>query len=295
MFFKYFDRGCVLDWGSKLRDYSSSISDATKKYWENAVAENRSYKTDFDIGADTIEMSDIISDFLSVEETKMLLNDINQAYGTDTNEMLIIALVLAITKLTGLKEVELELEGHGREEISEDIDVSRTVGWFTSMYPVRLNTQGKELNSNIKLLKEQLRKVPNKGFDYGILKYITSTLNYKTENMVRFNYLGQFNNNLKGNLIKILNDDTGNDIGIQNKLTYLIEVIAIIIDDKLKVSLTYSKNKLKKQTILNLKNEFINQIRELIKQCGLIKRREFTPSDFEGVEISQEDLDILFK
>lgn len=269
MFLKYFDRGCVFDCGNKLRDYSSSILDTTKKYWENAAAENRSYKTDFDIGDDTIEMSDIISDFLSVEETKMLLNDINQAYGTDTNEMLIIALVLAITKLTDVEEVELELEGHGREEISEDIDVS--------------------------LLKEQLRKVPNKGFDYGILKYITSTLNYKTENMVRFNYLGQFNNNLKGNLIKILNDDTGNDIGIQNKLTYLIEVIAIIIDDKLKVSLTYSKNKLKKQTILNLKNEFISQIRELIKQCGLIKEREFTPSDFEGVEISQEDLDILFK
>src|ERR1041384_4469671 len=67
----------------------------------------------------------------------------------------------------------VEMEGHGREEISKEVDVTRTVGWFTTKYPVVVElSESGEVVASLKRLKEALRGIPMKGIGYGVLKYL---------------------------------------------------------------------------------------------------------------------------
>jgi len=104
-----------------------------------------------------------------------------------------------LTKWTRKSQIAIDLEGHGREEIFDDVDLSRTVGWFTTLFPVLLEAPKKEEKEQlIKLTKEKLRAIPNRGIGYGILRYLCqdSTVHQELATIVTpeisFNYLGQF-------------------------------------------------------------------------------------------------------
>ena len=90
------------------------------------------------------------------------------------------------------------MEGHGREELFEDVDVSRTVGWFTSKYPVKLEAESEEIGEALKEIKELMRAIPKRGIGYGVLRYVSEDEEVKRRMRVggkaevRFNYLGQF-------------------------------------------------------------------------------------------------------
>ena len=89
------------------------------------------------------------------------------------------------------------LEGHGREIITENMDTSRTVGWFSNLYPVLLLVSPeREISDAIKSVKEQLRRVPDKGIGYGVLKYINKEKKFAGKECwdIVFNYLGQLDN-----------------------------------------------------------------------------------------------------
>src|ERR1044072_1414049 len=89
------------------------------------------------------------------------------------------------------------MEGHGREEVSQGVDVSRAVGWFTSIYPVVLESKAaEEVGTALKRIKEQLRAVPRRGLGYGVLRYlgsgeVSARLREMPRAQVGFNYLGQ--------------------------------------------------------------------------------------------------------
>jgi amino acid adenylation domain-containing protein/non-ribosomal peptide synthase protein (TIGR01720 family) len=281
-------------WTEELRRYGTSVTEEME-YWNQVIVNQIEYDIDFDLGMDTFEHSSELTEELSEEETQVFLKIPYEVYSTDTNEMLIIALSLAISKLTGKEALSLELERHGREEISNEVDVSRTVGWFTSMYPVNLSTTGDNLNSQIKSLKEQLRGVLNKGFNFGVLKYISRMLIPDNKKLIRFNYLGDFDNTLNGSLLQAASEDIGSEYGMQNHMTCLIEVNCMVINKRLKISVTYSKNKFMKSSMLFFIKEFTDQIRELVNYCCYKDEIELTPSDFEELDISQDDLEFLFQ
>ena len=110
---------------------------------------------------------------LTEEETTRLVKEAPRAYRTEINDMLLTALGKALSEWSGERHVAVELEGHGREDIVEGLDISRTVGWFTTMYPVVLELdEGQELGEQLIGVKEQLRSIPNKGIGYGVLKYL---------------------------------------------------------------------------------------------------------------------------
>ncbi|WP_231887376.1 condensation domain-containing protein, partial [Paenibacillus jamilae] len=137
----------------------------------------------------------------SEQETRLLLQESHRAYNTEVNDLLLTALGSALYNWSGQKRVLVNLEGHGREAIVPDIDITRTVGWFTSQYPVLLDVDGtSEVGQRIKQVKEDLRHVPRKGIGYGILKYMSqndalSCLSLQPE--ISFNYLGQFDQDLE--------------------------------------------------------------------------------------------------
>jgi NRPS condensation-like uncharacterized protein len=115
-----------------------------------------------------------ISVSLDIEETRVLLQEVPKAYNTQINDVLLTALVQAFKEWTGQRYLLVDLEGHGREAIFEDVDLSRTVGWFTTIFPVLLNL-GKvsEPGEVLKSIKEQLRRIPNNGIGYGLLRYLS--------------------------------------------------------------------------------------------------------------------------
>jgi aryl carrier-like protein len=108
---------------------------------------------------------------LNADLTRQLLQQAPAAYRTQVNDLLLTALARVVCRWSGAESALIELEGHGREDLFDDVDLSRTVGWFTSAYPVRL-TPATELGDSIKQVKEQLRGVPHKGIGFGLLRYL---------------------------------------------------------------------------------------------------------------------------
>src|SRR6185436_6167996 len=99
--------------------------------------------------------------------TDDLINRANRAYTTKTSDLLITALALALQEYMGASDVLLNLEGHGREELFDDVDVTRTVGWFTSSYPCLFALpQQPPLALAITTVKEALRDTPKNGIGY---------------------------------------------------------------------------------------------------------------------------------
>lgn len=157
-----------------------------------------------------------VESVLDAKTTEALLTTAHVPYRTQVNDLLLTALTQAVTQWSGDNQMLLALEGHGRTDLSNSIDLSRTVGWFTNQFPLSLHNVGDmgEANSQsaqsiaqqangsaqstdmgqlICSIKEQLRAVPNSGVGYSILRYLNNdpVLNNHTRPEILFNYLGQ--------------------------------------------------------------------------------------------------------
>lgn len=188
-------------WAQKLTAYAQSDTAKQKlNYWQSISRKHITrLPIDYVLGANTVASTRIVSVSLSAEDTRTLLQEIPKAYKTQINDILLTALVQAFSKWTGGNSVLLNFEGHGREDLFDDVDLSRTVGWFTTIFPVLLELKAADnLGDAIESIKEQLRAVPKRGIGYGVLRYlsgdadITSQLSAKPQPEVSFNYLGQF-------------------------------------------------------------------------------------------------------
>ncbi|QNR66933.1 amino acid adenylation domain-containing protein [Paenibacillus peoriae] len=281
-------------WNQEMQNYGDHIQAEEREYWRQVCRDRAVYPIDYDRGADRIDQCAILQGELNEIDTQRLTRSANAAYGTEAHELLLIALVFAATKNTGQSKVTFELEGHGREEISNRVNISRTIGWFTSMYPVNLYVESDSLSSQIKGLKEQIRHVPKKGLDYGILTYMQNEIDENSDKHIRFNYLGDLGASLNQTVFASAKEDSGNESDGANHLTSLMDINVIIIEGKLSISIQYSRNKFKSETVAQLLAEFIAQIQRLLDHCCNKESREFTPSDFDAIDLEQADLDILF-
>src|SRR5262249_22184503 len=122
-----------------------------------------------------------------------------KVYRAQAHEALLTAVAVALGRWSGHDRLLIDVEGHGREEVLEGVEVSRTVGWFTTIYPVLLEARlGGAVTPTLKAIKEQLRRVPNRGMGYGLLRYMSGRrdveerLRELPQAEISFNYLGQF-------------------------------------------------------------------------------------------------------
>lgn len=150
---------------------------------------------------------------LDGQPLQYLLTDASKAYSTDINDLLITALCEAVTTHlpAHTSAISIQMEGHGREAIHEPLITDRTIGWFTSAYPVVVNGITGDLHHDIRLVKETFRSLPNKGMGYGILQYIPSAegdtpLRTDLTPLVGFNYLGEMDGNTSGALFDMAAD-----------------------------------------------------------------------------------------
>jgi non-ribosomal peptide synthase protein (TIGR01720 family) len=238
---------------------------------------------------------------LTEAETRGLLQEAPAAYRAQINDVLLTALAQALTRWTGERRLLLDLEGHGREEIFEDLDVSRTVGWFTSAFPVLLDLGEREgPGEHLKAVKEQLRRVPRRGLGYGLLRYLSrdtslaARLRALPESEVCFNYLGQFGQGLpRESLFSPAGDPIGPAQSPRGKMSYLLEINAWVAEGELHAEWMYSAEVYRRATVERLADGFRAALRSLIAGCRSPEAAAFTPSDFPEAKLSQDELDRL--
>ncbi|MGE7878513.1 amino acid adenylation domain-containing protein [Peribacillus muralis] len=283
-------------WSEKLDEFSNNdIMQEEKVYW-NQIEEipQRELPKDYENQVSLNKDSAIVVIECTKEETEQLLKQTNRAYNTEINDLLLTALGTSVHKWSGLEEILVNLEGHGRESIIPDIDVTRTIGWFTTQYPVLLPIKsGTNISSRIKTIKESLRAVPNKGIGYSILRYISRNddgISYKLKPEISFNYLGQMDQDLEGNSFEISPYSIGKNMNEETKRLYTLNISGMVRQGNLSFEINYSKLQYTNETIQKLGNIMLEVLNDIIKHCINKTHTEITPSDLTLEGVTSEEL-----
>ena len=192
------------------------------------------------------------------------------------------------------------LEGHGREHLFDDVDLSRSVGWFTSVprSALELPQAGAswQPGEGLKSIKEQLRQIPQRGIGYGILRYLSPNADLSThpEPPMVFNYLGQFDQILIGSkLFRFAKESTGPWHSPKQRRRHALEVNSLVIDGCLEIWWTYDRTLHPETAIGKLANEFLAALKGLIAHCQSANAGGRTPADFPLARLDQSVLDRL--
>ena len=230
--------------------------------------------------------------------TTRLLKEAPSAYRTQVNDLLLAALARAVSCWSGIDDVLVELEGHGREDIFAGAEISRTVGWFTTAFPVRLPRGSSDNAALIKAVKEELRAIPARGLGYGVLRYLGTeeqrhALSAVPEPRIVFNYLGQFDASLgEGAPFKVAPESAGAARSASAPLGRWLSINGQVRDGLLRLSFSFGRRRYRRATVERLAERYADALRELVDHCTG-GARGITPSDVELSGLSQADLDIL--
>jgi len=288
-------------WAEKLSEYGVSDKlNREKEYWLRLAGKDfPALPVDRPDGRNDEQAIGDISQSLSEEETKSLLQDVPSVYNTQINDILLTALARSFSRWSGKRSLLINLEGHGREDLFDDVDISRTIGWFTVIYPVLLDLGSVvEPGETIKSVKEQLRRIPNKGIGFDVLRYFSDdeqtrrTLQKLESAQVTFNYLGQFDQALPEDSPFVpAVDDKGADRDPDCMRDSLIDVSGSIAGNRLHCRFSFSRNLYREETIRELAGFYVDELRALIEHCKHPQAGGHTASDFDLAKLDNKKLD----
>ncbi|MDL2028349.1 non-ribosomal plipastatin synthetase PpsC [Bacillus subtilis] len=290
------------EYARRIQEYAQSSKLIREEaYWrtvEEQQAAELPYEIPHHVNIDSSKR-DSLSFSLTEADTAVLLQNVNHAYGTDTQDILLTAASLAICEWAGGSKLRIAMEGHGREHILPELDISRTVGWFTSMYPALISFENHrdELGTAVKTVKDTLGRIPNKGVGYGMLKYLThpenKSITFSKTPEISFNYLGQFNDIERQDTFRPSSLGSGKDITHTWKREQIIEMSAMAADKKLHFNLSYPPSRFHRNTMEQLINRIEHFLLDIMKHCAGQQKAEKTLSDFSSQSLTAEDLDSI--
>ncbi|MVP02340.1 amino acid adenylation domain-containing protein, partial [Paenibacillus sp. N10] len=286
-------------WAEQLSRYAdSSAMDSERAYWRQIEQGEQSLlPKDYEGDRALLQDSDVVTVRWTAEETKQLLKQAHRAYNTEMNDLLLTALGMAVQEWSGLGRVLVNLEGHGREDIIPDVDITRTVGWFTSQFPVVLeNGPSNTFSQQIKGVKEGLRGIPKKGIGYGILRYLSSSQEndrFAAEPEISFNYLGQFDQDYENNGLAPSSYSTGSDVSKNAAMDFVLDINGLVAKGVLELTIRYGTTQFKRETVERLGGLLQSALREVIAHCIAVERPELTPSDVLLKGLTVEELEQL--
>lgn len=292
-------------WALRLREFSKSdnLKEELSLWTERLENEPTSLPIDVRNGADVQgePLSESVTLSLGVEDTHALLTQVPKAYQTMVTDVLLSSLAESFYRWTGNPRLLVDIEGHGRELIFEDVDLSQTIGCFSAIYPVLLDVgdssgPGEFLMS----IKEQLRGVPNGGIGYGVMRYLREEdeLHQMLEDLpqaqLSFHYSGQIDHLLASSSIF---SNTRNFVEFAHHFLgdphYLMKITAGIIEDQLHLNWIYSRHAYQQKTIEKFTRVFMDTLVEIIEHCKAVGVGRYTPSDFPEANLNQQELDAL--
>jgi len=283
-------------WTQRLQQYSDGHA-VEFAYWQGQANVPVSLPCDFPEGSNSTFNHTRITARLDQTRTQALLKDAPVAYRTQVNDLLLTALGSALCQWSGHQKILVNLEGHGREDLYPDIDLSRTIGWFTTLFPVILDPSG-DLSQRIKRIKESLRQIPSKGLGYGLFKHYGTAAQRQIihglpKAQVVFNYLGQFDSSFGEQAPWMLADEAlgdlmDHDVNQQHDLS----INSYIYSGELCLEVNYSEVRYAKTAIEAFVESLLIELKAIIDHCGR-GVRGVTPSDFPLVQLTQDELDDL--
>jgi amino acid adenylation domain-containing protein/non-ribosomal peptide synthase protein (TIGR01720 family) len=287
-------------WAEQLVERAQSLGLKDRSYWElTADPAAARLRRDFEPGGNLVASLRNVKTSLTSDETRALIQEVPRAYRTQINDVLLTALVQTFTEWTGARTLLIDLEGHGRETLADELDVSRTVGWFTAIFPVCLRLEpGVSAGDALKSVKEQLRRIPDRGIGYGLLRYLSNDaamaarLAAQPQPEVSFNYMGQLSAAPAAErTVSPAPESSGPLRSPLQKRRYLLEINASVLEGRLQIDWAFSESIHRRSTIEDLAGRYADRLRTLIAHCQSPEAGGYTPSDFSTTRLSQAALD----
>lgn len=231
---------------------------------------------------------------LNETDTQLLLADIHRVFNTRIDDVLLAALAMTMHEWQGRRQVLIEMEGHGRDEL-DGLDTQRTIGWFTTAYPKALHYDPEQsLADLIKETKESLRKTPNKGLGYGVLRYLQHRPELALTPEIGFNYLGQMDGGDRNELFSVDWQGLGRAVSSQMPLAHELDILSLVDRKTLQIHFAYNRLRFSDESIRQLGDGYLHNLTALIAFCMAQDGSELTPSDLTYRELSMDELDLLF-
>ncbi|WP_153815523.1 non-ribosomal peptide synthase/polyketide synthase [Streptomyces sp. SUK 48] len=281
-------------WAGRLREHAGTFA-ARLDHWERAArhcadplpVDGTSGNTMADVREVTVR--------LDRDRTDALLRRVPGVYRTRVDDVLLTALGRVLADWTGHGTVAVGLEGHGREDqLFEDVDLSRTVGWFTSLFPVALTVPDGDWGTALKTVKEQLRAIPDRGLGYGVLRHLVRDprLTGTPEPAISFNYLGRFDwSGPGGTLVGAVPGGLGGAEAPGTERPHLLDVVARVEDDRLEITWYYSAGRHHENTVTALAEGVLRALGDIVAHCARPEAGGRTPSDFPLARLDQTAVD----
>ncbi|MFP2932892.1 amino acid adenylation domain-containing protein, partial [Pyxidicoccus sp. 3LG] len=248
-------------------------------------------------GPNTVASARTLSVSLEADTTRLLLQEAATSWRARPDELLLSALAVALSRSFGLSSVLVDVEGHGREAVVEGVDLSRTVGWFTSVAPVRLSVPGHaSLGDSLRTVRDSVRALPMRGIGFGLLRYLgqphaVDALRALPTAPVAFNYLGQLDASAAASsLFALSSEPSGPATGEGGLRTHLLEADAFVLEGRLKLDLRYSSNLHTVARIQAVAEACLDVLRELVSLRGSADTWRYTPTDFPLATVDADAL-----
>jgi non-ribosomal peptide synthase protein (TIGR01720 family) len=275
-----------LAWGNALQMLADSkLLDRELAFWCRQVEGEVAPPPTDGFGAARIAH---INRALSRDETSRLLREAAVRHSAQMPEMLISALVVALAQWSGGRETRIDFEGHGREDVVE-LPVSRTVGWFTSLYPLTLSVSSSMARAALGEIKTQLRSVPNRGIGYGILRWLRpGVLPNATGSAVSFNYLGQLDRIGGAGSVLVPNEDpVGETRSLASTPRYGIEIGGRVIGGILDFEFSFCESLYRSHTVARFADRFLAEVRSFLDPVEVEDEFALTLSEAEFEQIGK--------
>ena len=286
-------------WSKSLTSLVKSANIKQQKTYWNSISKDVTIPADYSQyeKENTYGLAESLTFELSENDTEVLLTKVHSAYYTETRDILVHCLYQALTKVFELSDLLLLCESHGRDELG-DFNISRTIGWFTALYPIYLKIDTKDIGENLKIIKEILRAIPDNGIGYGIIKYCIpeNGKEFKLNSCkpeISFNYLGSFDS-VKSNDNFVISDmSAGQAVRSDYSRDVKISFTIYTIFGKTHINITYGSKLFNKHTIESVRDEYLEALHRTINLCTAKTITEPTPSDFTYKKLTIEQVNKL--
>ncbi|MGH3983633.1 MAG: amino acid adenylation domain-containing protein [Pseudonocardiaceae bacterium] len=250
-------------------------------------------------GPNTVASVRSVSVGLDTQETQALLQQVPEVYRTQINDVLLAALGRVLGGWTGHEQVLVDLEGHGREELFDGVDLSRTVGWFTTVFPVAVPAgSGRDWGTQLTAVKEHLRAIPGRGLGYGALRHLTDDDTAagltSAAPQISVNYLGHLDLLAGGEgLYQAVSEQLQLDEDPRAERPNVLEVVGRLERNRLEFTWFYSEHLHRRPTVSALADELLTALKQIIAHCTQPGAGGRSPSDFPLARLDQASVDRL--
>ncbi|MFP2934526.1 condensation domain-containing protein, partial [Pyxidicoccus sp. 3LG] len=282
-------------WAEKLESHARS-PEMERELPRWAALTSPAFPTDAQ-GANTLASARTLSVSLEADTTRLLIQEAAASWRARPDELLLSALGVALSRSFGLSSVLVDLEGHGREAVVPGVDLSRTVGWFTSIAPVRLSVPGHaSLGDNLRGVRDSVRALPMRGIGYGLLRYLgqphaVDALRALPTAPVSFNYLGQLDASAAASSLFALSSEASGPVQGEGGLrSHLIDLNAVVLEGRLKLDFSYSHHLHTAERIQAVAEAYLAVLRELVSLRSSPETLRYTPTDFPLATVDADTL-----